>query len=151
MVPLFNNWNLLWFMVYTSAVEPWRFIILALLIHGLFGTWTLEQPSTSLMFRHHRFQWLVKRLRVTWWANQHRSITIYVYIYIYMLSDHDFRLKTRQNPFNFVLTGVEFFPFTFRVAIYKWSLWTVYTFVWSIKPINVYVKLTLKALRPLYI
>ena len=43
-------------------------------------------------------------------------------VYIYMLSDHDFRLKTRQNPFNFVLTGVEFFPFTFRVAIYKWSL-----------------------------
>lgn len=49
----------------TSTRFPHRFVLLALMIHGLGGTWTLEQPSTSLIFRHHRFQWMVKRLRAT--------------------------------------------------------------------------------------
>ena len=43
-----------------------RFVLLALLIYAKGGTWTLEQPISSLMFRHRRFQWLLKRLVVAY-------------------------------------------------------------------------------------
>eukprot|EP00435_Cladocopium_sp_Y103_P007433 s1445_g2.t1 len=41
-----------------------RFILLALLIYAKKGCWTLEQPKSSLLFRHTRFQWLLRRLVV---------------------------------------------------------------------------------------
>ena len=44
---------------------PFRFCLLALLIQAKFGTWTLEQPFTSIIFRHTRFQWLLRRLIVS--------------------------------------------------------------------------------------
>lgn len=67
----------------TSTRFPHRFVLLALMIHGLGGTWTLEQPSTSLIFRHHRFQWMVKRLRAT---------LSYIYSCRYMLGPQEFQL-----------------------------------------------------------
>ena len=51
------------------SIDPstwFRFVMLALLIHAKNGTWTLEQPSSSLLYRHERFQWLIKKFKVTW-------------------------------------------------------------------------------------
>ena len=72
------------------GLQPCRFILLALLIYALFGTWTLEQPSTSLMFRHRRFQWMIKRLRVSWLSFIFPDIVEpfqkkYIYIYFYCM------------------------------------------------------------------
>ena len=53
-----------------------RFILLALLIYAVHGTWTLEQPHSSLMFRHKRFQWLLKRLV----APRFKLIIIYIHV-----------------------------------------------------------------------
>lgn len=55
-----------------TTTTPLRSILLIVLISACGGTWLLEQPATSLMPRHWRFRWLVKRwqqmrVRVPYW------------------------------------------------------------------------------------
>ena len=59
----------LYLLAYNVFTVMPMFILLALLIYAIHGTWTLEQPHWSLLFRHRRFQWLLKRLvapRFSW-------------------------------------------------------------------------------------
>ena len=46
--------------------KPGRFIILVFLITALRGTWTLEQPSSSLMSQHRRFREFLRKFKVSW-------------------------------------------------------------------------------------
>ena len=41
-----------------------REALLCLLVAALFGSWCIEQPSSSLLFRHPRMQWLCQQMTV---------------------------------------------------------------------------------------
>lgn len=41
-----------------------RVALLALLVTALGGNWVIEQPRSSLLFQHERFQWLCKRFKI---------------------------------------------------------------------------------------
>ena len=43
---------------------PWRMALLALVIQAKGGTITIEQPASSILMRHPRCQWLLKRVRL---------------------------------------------------------------------------------------
>lgn len=42
-----------------------RMALLVMLIDALGGIWTLEQPSSSLIWKHHRFQQLIRMYQVS--------------------------------------------------------------------------------------
>ena len=50
-----------------------RMVLLAMMIDAKGGIWTLEQPSSSIIWRHHRFQLLVKMYK----ASQHLQLWLF--------------------------------------------------------------------------
>ena len=52
-----------------SNIPLCRMILLMWAIHAQLGTWTLEQPASSIIFRHKRFQQFLKYFRASslWW------------------------------------------------------------------------------------
>ena len=69
-----------------------RMALLAMMIDAKRGVWTLEQPSSSIIWRHHRFQLLAKMYKVSqsenyWLLLGHGTATVNIFLnqYIFIL------------------------------------------------------------------
>lgn len=65
-----------------------RMVLLIMMIDAMGGIWTLEQPSSSIIWRHHRFQLLVKMYK----ASQPLQVLLFLLVlgYVYMMQLHVF-------------------------------------------------------------
>ena len=63
--PMIMVCSLLWYLPNLGATMR-RMCILIYMILAHMGTFTIEQPSTSLLFRHPRFQQIVGLVKVAW-------------------------------------------------------------------------------------
>lgn len=63
---------------------PWpRTILLMVLIVARGGTFFLEQPSSSLMSKYFRFEWLIKQVRAFWLHSRYHMSMVIIHIYVY--------------------------------------------------------------------